>query len=88
MLKYIKLKYLLWLILLMTIILSLKALHLNRNESFLNFIAQYIYFDENYYYSQYPEVKSNNKDAFTHYITHGWKDGNNPNSTFNGTVAG
>jgi hypothetical protein len=54
---------------------------LNSNEKWLNFFAQY-YFDKNYYLAHYPEVKKQNIDPFEHYVKYGWKEGKNPNETF------
>lgn len=65
-----------------TIILVVASFRfLGRSEKFLNYFAQY-YFDQNYYLTQYPEVRSQNIDPFEHYVQFGWKEGKNPSETF------
>jgi lipopolysaccharide biosynthesis protein/glycosyltransferase involved in cell wall biosynthesis len=39
-------------------------------------------FDEDYYYSQYPDIKEAGIDALEHYFYYGWKEGRNPNNLF------
>jgi len=39
-------------------------------------------FDNDYYYSEYPDVKNAGIEALEHYCLFGWKEGRNPNATF------
>ena len=52
----------------------------------INTYKQLIYesdlFDEEYYYTQYPELKDTNLDAFTHYLFVGADEGANPSRQF------
>ena len=41
------------------------------------------FFDEEFYRSQYPDINTQGIDAFSHYMTHGWKEGRNPCRYFN-----
>ena len=41
-------------------------------------------FDENYYLTEYPDVKNSNINPLDHYIYHGWKENRTPTPQFNG----
>ncbi|WP_166144826.1 glycosyltransferase [Methylosinus sp. RM1] len=40
------------------------------------------YFDAKYYLSAYSDVKSAGVDPYTHFATHGWREGRNPSADF------
>ncbi|MFM0152453.1 glycosyltransferase [Paraburkholderia sediminicola] len=42
-------------------------------------------FDQTWYLTQYPDVAEGNVDAWEHYCEAGWREGRNPNATFNTT---
>lgn len=42
-------------------------------------------FDHSWYLLQYPDVAQSNVDAWQHYCEEGWREGRNPNATFNTT---
>ena len=42
-------------------------------------------FDRNWYYRQYPDIASANKDAVAHYLRRGASEGRNPGPAFDGT---
>lgn len=57
-------------------------LHLDSNKTLLNFVAKHFFFDQEYYFNTYPEVKDQNIDLFEHFTKYGWKEGKNPNKDF------
>jgi hypothetical protein len=67
---------------LVIIIVAIKALKLDTNEKVLNILARYN-FDQEYYLTQYPEVKLSDLSPFEHYVSIGWKEDKNPNVHFN-----
>lgn len=40
------------------------------------------FFDEDFYYSEYPDVKASGIDPLEHYCKYGWKEGRNPSASF------
>lgn len=67
--------------LILTLILSFKIFHLNKNPTFLNIFSRCI-FDEQYYVNNYPEVRKSDLSPFQHYTQIGWKERKNPSIWF------
>ena len=65
----------------MLVIVIIKAFGLDKEERFLNYLAQY-YFDEQYYLQEYPDVQHLDISPFEHYVQIGWKEDKNPNTYF------
>ena len=40
------------------------------------------YFNSEYYLTSYPDVKNAGVDPYTHFLTHGWREGRNPSPNF------
>ncbi|MGL4985714.1 MAG: glycoside hydrolase family 99-like domain-containing protein [Treponemataceae bacterium] len=51
------------------------------NDFFIDGIK---YFDVEYYYTEYPDVKDAGIDALDHYLQTGWKEKRNPSENFDG----
>ena len=55
-------------------------MHINQNSYEL--IKNSAYFDEKWYYENYPDVKESGMDAVTHYLNVGWKEFRKPGPSF------
>lgn len=57
-----------------------EMMHINQNSYEL--IKNSAYFDEKWYYENYPDVKESGMDAVTHYLNVGWKEFRKPGPSF------
>ena len=51
-------------------------------ENEIRIIKESGFFDIDFYYESYPDVKNTGVDALEHYYFNGWKEGRNPSSDF------
>lgn len=55
-----------------------------RHNTEYNLIAKSKFFDKRWYLKTYPDVAAAGMDPVEHYLKHGWCEGRNPSSKFNG----